>query len=100
MSPRSAPHAFAARRTLPEPERAWRIRAAEARVVDALALLVDPDRDQLHCPPQEAGRRLRLVTLALSNPRLADSDPLPPEEIVSLVLDGLRQQQHAEVPTC
>src|SRR3954467_8059661 len=32
-------HAFAARHSLPDRERAWRIRAAETRVVDALALL-------------------------------------------------------------
>jgi AcrR family transcriptional regulator len=88
-------HAFAARRSLPDGERAWRIRAAEARVVDALALLVLPDRDRLRCSPQETARRLRLVTLALSSPRLADTDPLPPEEIVSLFLDGMRRRTDA-----
>jgi AcrR family transcriptional regulator len=93
-------HAFAARRSLPDREAAWRIRAAETRVVDALAVLVLPDRDQLSCSPQETGRRLRLVTLALSSPRLVDTDPLPPEEIVSMLLDGLRRraQSPAEAP--
>jgi AcrR family transcriptional regulator len=84
-------HAFVAHRTLPDDERAWRIRASETRVVDALALLVLPDLDELRCSPQETGRRLRLVTLALSSPRLVDTDPLPPEEIVSMLLDGLRR---------
>src|SRR3954466_213948 len=46
-------HAFAAHRSLPDRERSWRMRAAEARVVDALALLLEPDRDQLRCLPQE-----------------------------------------------
>jgi AcrR family transcriptional regulator len=89
-------HAFAAHGSLLHREhdrdRGWRLRASEARVVDALALLVEPDRDQLRCSPQETARRLRLITLALSSPRLADTDPLPAEEIVSLLLDGLRRR--------
>lgn len=92
-------HAFAARRTLPDHhERAAQIRAGQARVVDALAMLVVPDRDQLRCPPLETARRLRLVTLALSSPRLVDTEPLPPEEIVSLLLDGLRRGSRESAP--
>src|SRR3954454_6916167 len=85
-------HAFAVHRSLPGQEHAWRIRAAESRVVDALAVLVLPDRDELRCSPQETARRLRLITMALGSPRLTDSDPLPPEEVVSLFLDGLRRR--------
>jgi AcrR family transcriptional regulator len=92
-------HAFAAHRSLPGREQAWRIRAAEARVVDALALVLEPDRDQLRCPPQEAGRRLRLITMALSSPRLVDTDPLPAQEIVSMLLDGLRVRPAPAEPT-
>jgi hypothetical protein len=33
---------------------------------------------------------LRSVTLALSHPALVTGDPMPPEEIVSLFLDGVR----------
>src|SRR4051794_34746298 len=94
-------HAFAAHQALPDRERAWRMQASEARVVDALALLVQPDEDQLRCSPQETGRRLRLITMALSSPRLGGTDPLPPEEIVSLLLDGLRRRSDApaDAPT-
>lgn len=95
-------HAFAARGTLPHRgemgdrrERASQLRAAESRVVDALAVLLVPDRHQLRCSPQETARRLRPVTLALSSSRLAGSDPLPPEEIVSLFLDGVRRRTDA-----
>jgi AcrR family transcriptional regulator len=93
-------HALAAHRSLPEREHSWRVRASEARVVDALALLVEPDGGQLRCSPQEVARRLRLVTLALSSPRLVDTDPLPAEEIVSLFLDGARRpaQSPADAP--
>jgi AcrR family transcriptional regulator len=90
-------HALAARGSLPDRERASRVRASENRVVDALADLLTGDRDELRCPPRETARRLRLVTLALSSPRLADADPLPPEEIVSLLLDGLRRRPGAPV---
>jgi AcrR family transcriptional regulator len=105
-------HAFAARGSLPHhehgPERGVRVRASEARVVDALALLVEPDRERLRCTPQETARRLRLLTLALSSPRLSDAEPLPPEEIVALLLDGLRRRDAldahqalaTEVPAC
>jgi AcrR family transcriptional regulator len=64
--------------------------AAHRPQPEALALLVEPDRDLLRCSPQEVARRLRLVTLGLSHPRLVDADPLPAEEIVSMLLDGLR----------
>jgi AcrR family transcriptional regulator len=114
-------HAFAARGTLrgrgaghPGPdrrERAAQIRASEARVIDALTLLLEPDREQLRCSSLETARRLRLITQALSSPRLAESDPLPPEELVSMLLDGLRRHDESSpqsaqptltmgVPTC
>jgi AcrR family transcriptional regulator len=91
-------HAFVARGSLPDKERAWRIRAAETRVVDALAVLIEPDHEQLRCPPSETARRLRLMTLALSSPRLVDTHPLPPEEIVSMLLDGLRMCPSTAAP--
>src|SRR4051812_49280428 len=62
--------AFAAPRSRPDRGRAWGRRASEAGVVDALALLVEPDGDRLRCSPQEVARRLRLIPLALSSPRL------------------------------
>jgi AcrR family transcriptional regulator len=102
-------HAFAARGTLrhrgesgsatDRRERVSQLRAAEGKVVDALASLVLSDRDQLRCAPLEAARQLRLITVALSSPRFADADPLPAEEIVSLFLDGVRRRSGAaDVP--
>ena len=99
-------HAFAARGTLrhrgasgavaDRRQRVSQFRAAEGQVVDALAVLLLPDRHRLRYSPQETARRLRLVTVALSSPRLADTDPLPAEEIVSLFLDGVRR--HGQAP--
>lgn len=101
-------HAFAARGALgrhgpggvvpDRRERASQLRVAEARVVDALAMLVVPDRDRLCCPPLETARRLRLITMALSSPRLVETEPLPPEEIVSMFLDGLRRRPDEPSP--
>jgi AcrR family transcriptional regulator len=68
------------------------------RVVDALAVLIEPDRGQLRCSPTEAARRLRLVTTALSSPRFVADDALPAREVVSLLLDGLRARAEAGAP--
>ena len=54
-----------------------------------LAALFEPHRATLRREPAEAGRLLRSITVALSHPSMID-DPLPPAEIVSLFLDGLR----------
>ena len=91
--------ALAAHRMPLDRDGGWRIRAAEARVVDALALLIEPDSDSLSCSPQEVARRLRLVTLGLSHPRLVDTRPLPAQEIVSMLLDGLRAHRPPAVPS-
>jgi AcrR family transcriptional regulator len=91
-------HAFGVHRSLPDRERVERMRAAATRIVHALAALIEPDRDQLRCSAQEAGRRLELITLALSSPRLDDAGALPPEEIVSMLLDGLRTRPEPGSP--
>jgi AcrR family transcriptional regulator len=72
----------------PAPDARWA--AQEAMITDALALLIEPDRDQLRCGPQEAARRLRLISLAMGHPRLTGGQPLAPSEVVSMFLDGLR----------
>ena len=59
-------------------------------ITDALADVLEPDRDQLRCGPLEAARRLRLISLAMSHPRLTGGHVLAPSEVVSLFLDGMR----------
>jgi AcrR family transcriptional regulator len=58
--------------------------------VRALAELIEPHRDQLRCDTAEAARRLWLVTFSCTHPLLVDENPLPPAEIVSMLLDGIR----------
>ena len=61
-----------------------------ALVVEAIADLVRPDRDQLTCEPEQVARLLRLVCFAGSHPRITDDVPLTPQEVVGLLLDGVR----------
>ncbi|WP_271219518.1 TetR/AcrR family transcriptional regulator [Streptosporangium carneum] len=79
-----------------------RIRATQLdqRVVirQALVNLIEPDRDRLRCTPQETARRLQLLTIAGSHPRIVEDDPLTPEEIVSTLLDGIRLRPGHDTP--
>lgn len=57
---------------------------------DALSALIAPDADQLRVTPEQTARLVRLVTFAGSHPRITDAHPLTADEIVDLLLDGLR----------
>jgi AcrR family transcriptional regulator len=92
----------------PAPDARWA--AQEAMITDAVAMLLAPDRDQLRCGAQEAARRLRLLSLAMSHPRLTAGHALAPSEVIDMFLDGMRARPEAgersaaqlttEVPTC
>jgi AcrR family transcriptional regulator len=61
--------------------------------VAALVALFEPDRNRLRRTPVAAAQLLRGLTLAGTHPALtADGGPMPPEEIVSLLLDGMRNR--------
>jgi AcrR family transcriptional regulator len=77
----------------PAPDARWA--AQEAMLTDAVAMLIEPDGDQLRCGPQEGARRLRLISLAMGHPRLTAGHVLAPSEIVSLFLDGMRAHRGA-----
>jgi AcrR family transcriptional regulator len=55
----------------------------------ALAELLEPDRHSLRRDPVASAQLFRGLIFAASHPALAD-EPLPPAEIVSLLLDGIR----------
>ena len=59
---------------------------------DALTALIAPDAHELRVSAEQTARLLRLVTFAGSHPRITDANPLTPDEIVDLLLDGLRAQ--------
>ena len=57
----------------------------------ALVALFEPDRNRLRRTPVAAAQVLRGLTLAGTHPALmGDGGPMSAEEIVSLLLDGVR----------
>lgn len=56
----------------------------------SLTALFATHRRQLSRPPKMAAQILRGLTLALTHPALAPDQPVTPDEIVSLLLDGVR----------
>lgn len=63
---------------------------AHGEFIDAVAALLETDRDALTTTPRKVARMLRLLTFAGTHPGITDGDPLTAEEIVSVVLDGVR----------
>lgn len=61
-----------------------------ALIQRTLTELIDPDHALLRCAPSDVARRVQLLTVAFSHPRLTGDDPLPSEEIVATLLDGIR----------
>lgn len=74
------------------------VRPTNERIYAALARLLEPDRDKFRCPVSEVARMLRLVTFAGSHPTISDGDPLTAEQIVAVVLDGVRLHHPKEHP--
>lgn len=56
----------------------------------ALIDLIAPDATDLRVDVEHFTRVLRLVTFAGTHPRISDENPLKPDEIVDLLLEGLR----------
>jgi AcrR family transcriptional regulator len=74
------------------PDRMRADRGPDAPEMQALARLFEPDRDRLRRRPDQAAQVLRSLTFACSHPALIADEPLPSDEIVSLLLDGIRPQ--------
>lgn len=64
--------------------------------LDVLAALFEPDRDVLSRSPQDAAHVLRGLTLVGTHPLLVLDGPMTSDEIVSLVLDGVRSHSSPE----
>jgi len=72
------------------PDRVHASRGRDAPEMQALARLIEPDRARLRRRPDEVAQVLRSLTFACSHPALIADEPLPPDEIVTLLLDGIR----------
>jgi AcrR family transcriptional regulator len=71
----------------------------EPRDSAALAELFEPDRDRLRRDPVAAAQLFRGLIFATSHPALAEL-PLPPAEIVSVLLDGIRPPAPTSASDC
>lgn len=56
-----------------------------------LVALFEPDRDHLRYDPASTARRFRALAIAGGHPMLMAGQPLTPEDIVSMFLDGVRR---------
>lgn len=63
--------------------------ANRERMISALADVMLPDRDVLRVPPQTAARLMMSIIVASHGHMFGESNLLNPEEIVTLLLDGL-----------
>ena len=77
----------------PEPEELDRRPTPPAAIDDALrAAMIDivgPDERLLRVPAAELAHVLRLLIFSGTHPMISDGRPLNPEQIVSILLDGL-----------
>ncbi len=61
-----------------------------------LAAVFEPDRDRLRRDPLAAAHLLRGITIAGTHPAMVLDEPLSSQEIVSLLLDGVRRRDGGE----
>jgi AcrR family transcriptional regulator len=60
----------------------------QQQVADRLVVLIEPDADQLRVSAAELVELLRLLTFAGSHPILTGGQPLSPDSLVAVLLDG------------
>jgi AcrR family transcriptional regulator len=58
-------------------------------ILEAVARVLEPDRDRLRYPVAEVARFLRLFTFSGTHQMINDGNPLTAEQIVSVLLDGV-----------
>jgi AcrR family transcriptional regulator len=78
LGPRPDQHDFRARQ-----------QADNERLIAEIVGLLQPDRDRLRIPPDEAANTLRAMTFALTHPIVNNGRQPRPEQIVDLVLHGI-----------
>jgi AcrR family transcriptional regulator len=61
----------------------------------SLTALFEPEAARLRVSPAAAAKQLRAITFAFTHPLLFGDEPLPPDEIVTLFLDGARHPRAA-----
>jgi AcrR family transcriptional regulator len=78
LGPRPDQHDFRARQKMDN-----------ERLIAEIVGLLQPDRDRLRIPPEEAANALRAMTFALTHPIVNNGRQPRPEQVVDLVLHGI-----------
>jgi AcrR family transcriptional regulator len=96
MAARKLMHAQA-----PSPAAADRMTDSRRRLIEALTVLIEPDRERLRRSPKAVALLLLLFCGATTYGPFRDPDGFNAEEMVSLLLDGVLFADHSalEVPT-
>ncbi|MGH8259563.1 MAG: TetR/AcrR family transcriptional regulator [Steroidobacteraceae bacterium] len=68
----------------------WGRKRPSRVIAAAVTRLIEPDREQLRLPAEEVSRLLQLLLFSGSHRGMTDGKLLAPEEIVSVILDGVR----------
>jgi AcrR family transcriptional regulator len=69
------------------------VRPTNEKIHAAVTRILEPDREQFRCSVSEVARLLGLLTFSGSHSMITDGDPLTPETIVSVLLDGVRHHR-------
>jgi AcrR family transcriptional regulator len=76
------------------PPEGYRPRLTNDEFREAIVELIGDDRKQLRVPPRELAGTLRMLVFASTHPFINDGNPLTPEQIVGILLDGLVLREH------
>jgi AcrR family transcriptional regulator len=74
-------------------------RPERSHELPALTAIFATEAEHLSQPPAEAARVLRGLTFACVHPSFGTDDPVTSEEIVAVLLDGIRRAERV-VPSC
>jgi AcrR family transcriptional regulator len=74
----------------PPPEDHRRHKSINDAFRAAIADIVGPDADQLRVPAEELAHIMRLLAFSATHPMISDDRPMSAEDIVDVLLDGLR----------
>ena len=80
-----------------QPERAAQLRRPQPQpgpdpIMDAVLELLRPDADTFRVDVTEVARFLRLLVFAGTHVLISDHQPMSPDDIVDLILDGVRRR--------
>lgn len=65
-----------------------------------ITAIIEPDRDRLRVPPQEAARLLFAIVMAMTNPMMGGRSDIDPKEIVALLLNGVAARPSSKGSKC